>query len=348
MNAFVEFFTKTIPSFAETNWAIIMSVLLVLALVLCVAFIVVLVLKKKQHTRFNEQLTEWVGKNTERVKQLEKKEEDYKELNQKYADALAEAKTLKEVSEERIETVRKELTEKYDALETEHFVCKEVLAERERDLGAMTKECQEKDTKIANMTIERDNLVERVVTAENERTELQNIRYELTVEAEALEAELTERKEEIVVLEREVETLSGEKTKVEVALVEMSAKEKDLRVKYTEALKEIDYLKNFELENEILLKTIRKLRTDEQTDAADTKVAIVDLEKRLNSRIEEIFESMTAKVISANMEKVDLSDIDTMKRSQLSKIAKEVGITNYATWSNEKLRAEIKKYNFLF
>lgn len=344
MNAFVEFFTKTIPSFAETNWAIIMLVLVGLVVVLGVALIVVAVMKKRASTRFNEQLTEWVGKNTERVKQLEKKEEDYKELNQKYADALAEAKTLKEVSEERIETVRREFTEKNDALEADLSICKDLLAERERDLGAMTKECQEKDTKIANMTIERDNLVERVVTAENERTELQNIRYELTVEVEALEAELTEKKEEIVTLEKEVDTLSGEKTKVEVALVEMSAKEKDLRVKYTEALKEIDYLKNFELENEILLKTIRKLRTDEQADVADTKVAIVDLEKRLNARMEEILGSMTAKIIASNVEKLDLSAVDTMKRSQLSKIAKEVGITNYATWSNEKLRAEIKKY----
>lgn len=344
MNAFVEFFTKTIPSFAETNWVIIMSILFGLAVILGVALIVVLVLKKKQHTRFNEQLTEWVGKNTERVKQLEKKEEDYKELNQKYADALAEAKTLKEVSEERIETVRHEFTEKNDALENELSVCKEVLAERERDLGAMTKECQEKDTKIANMTIERDKLAERVVSAENELVELKNTKYELTAEIEDLESDLREARKTIESLEVQLKETTEGKAKVEVALVEMSAKEKDLRVKYTEALKEIDYLKNFELENEILLKTIRKLRTDEQADAADTKVAIVDLEKRLNSRIEEILESMTAKIISSNVEKLDLSAVDTLKRSQLSKIAKEVGITNYATWSNEKLRAEIKKY----
>lgn len=356
-NTIGSFFTETIPSFAKTNWAVIEIVLAALVLVLLVALIVVLVVKKRQHTRSQSQIMEWVGKNTDRVKQLEKKEAEYKELNEKYINEVSERKKLEEVSAERVENVRRELTEKYDSLsqadsaiiselEKNLATAKELVADRELSLSTITKEVQEKDTKIANMTIEKDNTVLALEAEKNLVAELRHENAEVHADLDKSIKETVALQERYDGLEKDHNELVVKHNGLETAYVNLTDKHAILDKKYAEALKEIDFLKNYELENEVLLKTLRKFKEDDESSHSDMKDAISSLEKRLNTKIEASFESMVAKVISANAKasKVDFTKLESLKRSELSKLAKELGISNYATWTNEKLCAEIRKY----
>ena len=346
MNSFTKFFTETIPSFAQNNWLVLELVFFALTVLFLILFMVALVLKKKANKNSTEQIMTWVSKNTEKSKQLEKKETEYKELNEKYIESIANCKRLEDSNLEKCETLQRESSEKIENLEKDLNVCKECLSESERNLAISKQECLDKNAKIADMTIERDNLVK----------ELNEFRSSL----EGANITIEDYKEEIETLSDSFDTLKSANTELnseydelriknantERTLVELSENHKELKARYNEALKEIDFLKNYELENEVLLKTLRKFKEDDNDSHSDMKDAIVDLEKRLNNKIEATFETMTARVISAAAKNADIDwdGLKEMKRSQLSKIARELGIKNYATWSNERLAEEIKKY----
>lgn len=134
-------------------------------------------------------------------------------------------------------------------------------------------------------------------------------------------------------------------TELNRTVLAFSEKYEDLEKKYNSLLIENDFLKNYETENTVLIKTLRRLKEDEENDVAKTKDAIVALENRLNKKIDVIFNAMSAKnnYASTKLKNLD-ADLSSLKRTELSKIAKKCGIKNFATWSNEKLIKEIKKY----
>lgn len=168
----------------------------------------------------------------------------------------------------------------------------------------------------------------------------------LTAENDRLATELTNLVNTKEELDNEyLETLE-KNTKLNRTILELSERYEELEKKHNALLIENDFLKNYEVENGVLIKTLRRLREDEENDTAKAKDAIVALENRLNKKIETTFAAMTSKIVetTATSKPVDLDDeLSKLKRSELSKMAKKLGISNFATWSNAKLIEKIKE-----
>ena len=347
-NKIVNFFTNTIPTVAQEQWLIVELVLLGIAFILLIVMLIVIGSKKRQKKNTDIQIMSLVSKHSDKAKELEDKNKEYTVLNEKYTEALSNYKALEEISSEKEKTLTAECESKLEGVNKDLTSCKELLAEREMSLSALKQECQEKDTKIANMTIEKDNLSEKY---EERGTKITSLELDI----EASKSELEKTTVDFNLLKSAHSSLENKNIETETDLRELKTaydkllnKHADLEEEHKKVLAENDVLKNFEVENDVLLKTLRKFREDEQKSKDDAAGAIEALEGRLTQKIEATFQSLTAKVAAESVKKVVTKEkaevaLEDMKRAELSKLAKKLGIANFATWSNKELVKEIKK-----
>ena len=143
---------------------------------------------------------------------------------------------------------------------------------------------------------------------------------ELKVHSEETDSELEALKEEKEKLEKDYKMVSSSnldnalaKNRAESALEEANTKIADL-------LEENDELRNLEVENKILIRTIRRLS---EYDSFKTEKVILNEEPKYNPPSEKM--------------------VDFMSRTELFNAAKKAGIVGYTTWTNEKIREELKK-----
>lgn len=287
-------------NFCKTNYLYIeagLAVLFVLFLVLFIIFVV----KKHSLASVCDQLNEESHNHEKEIMDLKsektKHETEIKEKTATIQTLIEEKESLLTTSEEKgkmieelkaniskLEEVDKESSEKISTLETELTTTKTALKEKES-------ECENKalDVTVALKRFETSN---KLVDELEKRLKVFEER------SAAAEAKATSVNEMMSTL-----------TKEHIAL----QKEYDMIVKENENLKDI------ELENRILLKTIKRLQKEDTDTVKETSVILNEEEKPLS-----------------------YLEVNNMSRSELFETAKKYGFSNFALWSNEKLRSEIK------
>ena len=135
-----------------------------------------------------------------------------------------------------------------------------------------------------------------------------------------------------------------ENEKLNKTVLAFSEKYEEMEKKYNSLLIENDFLKNYEVENTVLIKALRRLKEDDEADAVNTKAAISALETRLGKKIDATFAALVEKVATAAPVVEAEDNLSVLKRSELQNLAKSLGIRAQATWSNEKIREEIRNH----
>lgn len=326
-NTIVSFFTTTLPTFVMEN--LVLFCVSAGLFVLCIILLIVLGCKNKKYEYYKGALVVSKKSEEEVGNRLQETSKNLQESNARCNRLLSEKSTLEENFEElenkfnESDTKNKNLSESFENI-------KGILAEKEIELSSKIAECQEKDTKISNMSIEKDAYTKAFeenketilkLTLENTKLEADNGALKLLKESnESLIKDLKDKNSELEAEKKEVNRLLTVKTDV------VSEYER----KVINLSNENERLKDFEYENQILTKMLRR----GETKTAETS-EITEISPEVPAELPEMI------VINETPEEY-IDELDALKRSELSKIARELGIRNYATWTNEALKAEIR------
>lgn len=292
-------------NFCKTNCFYIEIGLLVLFVVFAALYIISLV--KRKHLsgacdRLNEEIHDHeneIMKLKSDISRYDNTSKDNIKTIQYLTDSSKELTESIEAKNKEIEGLNDKLTlskNDNDVLISKVSELETKVADTEASLKEKENNCAEKDLKIIDLT-KRNEAANKLVTD--------------------LDASVKKFEERSKVAETKAESVSTD-------LTILTKEHTELQKKYDDIIKENENLKDLEVENRVLLRTIKRLQEESEKPKKSEMRILNETNKEENE------------------EKLSYIKVNNMTRSELFDTAKKFGFTNYALWSNEKLRTEIK------
>ena len=316
-NAIKNFFVVTIPSFAETHWAVLELSFAVLMLLFFITTIWVAVRKRKMKKRLLADKATLTENLDEKTRAFEAKEAEYNELYTAYDDLC---KVNNDINAEKCQ---------YE--ETIRVLEKKIEENKEIDCGL-----REQINIALNANKEKTAMLEDLQIAnEKYKESLEEVTIRWKETSAAFDEFVNDHSKEIEIRDiNEASTKVAYDTKIEElesTITRFEGIVEAYEIEVADLKEENNELKNLEVENAVLLKALRKFKEEDETPIQETL-------KRFEAKLSDL----AAKIAVEETKEVN-ETTESPKRRELSEIAKKLGIKNFATWTNEELKREIAK-----